>query len=95
MTASPGASVGDLVLVYVGADNAGTNGVSSVSGVSDSQGNTYAQVKLQNLTAGNAANVGCTAALYQSVLTTALVDGVDTITVSWSPKHDGEDVWGE
>ena len=83
---SPGAAVGDLVLVSIGADNAGTNGVSSVTGVSDSKGNTYTPVKEQNRTAASAANDGCTVSLYQSILTAALVSGIDTITVSFSPN---------
>lgn len=79
------AAIGDLVIVAIAADNAGTSGVSSITAPQDSQGNNYTLIKEQNRTAGSAAADGCTASLYGSVLTTALTSGVDTVTLNFSP----------
>lgn len=78
-------AVGNVVIVFVGADNAGTSGASSISGVHDSKGNTYTLVKAQNRTAGSAANDGCTAAIYMAKITVALTTS-DTVTVDFSPN---------
>lgn len=86
VTLSGNFSVGDIVLVGVTADNAGTSGVSAISSVQDSKGNTYSQVYLKNQTPGNAANDGCTIALYQAVVSVALVGGADTVTANFSPN---------
>lgn len=78
-------AVGDLIVVYIAADNAGTSGASSISSVTDSGGNSYSQIKLQNRTAGSVAADGCTCAIYASVATTGLTSGSSTITVNFSP----------
>lgn len=78
-------AAGQLVVVFIAADNAGTSGASSISSVTDSGGNTYTQVKLQNRTAGSVAADGCTCAIYASVIGTALTSGTSTITVNFSP----------
>lgn len=83
---SPVPGVGDLVLVYITADNAGTSGAAAISSVTDSAGgNTYSVVKSQNQTAG-AANDGCTVAIYGSVLATGWTASTTTVTVNWSPN---------
>lgn len=82
-TISASVAVGDQVWVLVTADNAGTSGVSSIGVPTDSGGNTYALVKEQNRTSG-AANDGDTAAIYRSIITTALTTS-STITANFSP----------
>lgn len=83
-TISASVAVGDQVWVLVTADNAGASGVSSITAPTDSGGNTYSLVKEQNRTSG-AANDGDTAAIYRSIITTALTTGVSTITANFSP----------
>ena len=86
ITITQNAAIGDLVLVSIAADNAGTSGVSAISSVVDSTGaNTYNEVVSQNQTSG-AANDGVTVAIYGSVLASALTSGISTITVNWSPN---------
>jgi len=78
------AIVGDLLFVGIAADNAGTSGVSSITGVTDSQGNVYALVKEQNRTSGSALD-GCTASLYAAPITTQLTHLVDSVSITFSP----------
>lgn len=81
-----GASIGDLVLVFVGSDNSGANGASPIASVSDSKGNTYVLLNSTNRTAG-AANDGVSIAIYGSIITVALGVGAgNTITVNFSPN---------
>lgn len=83
---SPVPAAGDLVLVYISADNAGTSGAEAISSVTDSAGgNTYSEVVLQNQTSG-AANDGLTVAIYGSALTTGWTTSTTTVTVNWSPN---------
>lgn len=82
-TISASVAAGDQVWVLVTADNAGTSGISSIGVPTDSGGNTYALVKEQNRTSG-AANDGDTAAIYRSIITTALTTS-STITANFSP----------
>lgn len=79
------AAIGDLMLVFITADNAGASGASAISSVTDAKGNTYTAVVSKNQTPGSSANDGLTVAIYKSVLTTAL-STTDLITVNWSPN---------
>lgn len=76
---------GELVAVFIAADNQGTSGASSISSVTDSGSNSYSQIKLQNRTAASAAGDGCTCAIYASKVTTTLASGSSTITLNLSP----------
>ncbi len=77
---------GKLLLLCIAADNAGTSGVSSVSGVTDSGGNTYALIVETNRTSGAALD-GCTASIYGSVLTSSLSTVLGSqIFVAFSPN---------
>jgi len=77
------ASVGDVLLVWVAADNDGTSGVNSISSVTDSQGNTYNSRVNTTQTAG-AANDGATIRCFEAVVTSALSLG--TVTINFSPN---------
>lgn len=77
------ANVGDMVIAAIAADNAGTSGAASISGVTDSAGNTYTLQKKINRDPGGA-NAGVTLAVYTSVITTSLSSG--SVTVSFSPN---------
>jgi hypothetical protein len=80
--ASSGAlAVGDLIVVFIAADNAGASGASSIGTPTDSAGHTYTQLKLQNRTAGSVAADGCTAAIYATIVTNATVA---TLTANFS-----------
>lgn len=89
-TVTADAAIGDLILVAISADNAGTNGVSSITAPTDTKSNTYTLVKEQNITAAGVANDVCTVAIYQSILTAALVSGTDRITAYFSPATTAE-----
>ena len=81
-TSSGSLAVGDLIVVFIGCDNAGTAGVSSISAPTDSAGNTYTQLKIQNRTAASAVSDGCTAAIYATITGNATVA---TLTANFSP----------
>lgn len=77
-------SAGVWVVVAVAADNNGTSGVASLTGVTDSASNTYTQLSLTNRTAGSAASDGTTLGIYLAKITTALSSG--SITANFSPN---------
>ena len=77
------AAVGDLLVVLISADNAGTSGAASISSVSDSNGHTYTQRAKINRDPGSA-NQGITLGIYTTTVTSAMVN--DTVTVSFSPN---------
>lgn len=80
-------AVGDLVIIIYGIDNAGASGASAAATPTDTKGNTYTSVKTQNRTAGNAANDGCTVAIYKSTITTALTTAAsDGFNMNFSPN---------
>lgn len=82
---SPTPVTGDLILVAIHADNAGTSGVAAISSVTDSTGaNTYSSVVSRNQTSG-AANDGLTVAIYSTVLASDWASAT-TVTVNWSPN---------
>ena len=84
-TVSASASIGDLVIVTIWADNSGTSGVSAISSVTDSTGaNTYTSLVERSRPATT--DAGLTVAMYRSVLASALTSGVSTVTVNWSPN---------
>jgi hypothetical protein len=78
------AAIGDLLVLVVGADNAGTAGVSALGNVTDSAGNTWINWGATNQTPTAAAGDGATLCFYTSRLTAALSAG--TVTVALSPN---------
>lgn len=73
---SPGAGVGNLVFISV------VGGSSSIgAGVTDTKGNTWTQISAATAASGAAG----TATGFYSVITSALVAGTDTITVTRTP----------
>jgi hypothetical protein len=78
------AAVGDLLVVQISADNAGTSGASSISSVTDSAGNTWTQRAIVNNDGGASANNGITLGVFEAPITIALVNG--TVTVNFSPS---------
>jgi hypothetical protein len=83
------ASVGDWLVVAVAADNNGTLGVSSVSSITDSVGNTYT-LRSDTTYDPGAAAAGATLAIYTAAVTVALAAG--TVTVNLSPDTTSEAV---
>lgn len=77
-------AVGDMVVVCVSADNNGSGGATSLSSVTDAQGNTYTQ-RVNNTQDPGAAAAGQTLGIYTAIVTTALVT-TDDITVNFSPN---------
>src|SRR5690349_17070345 len=71
------ASVGDFLLAVVAADNAGTNGLSSISTFTDTSSNTWTRQTLVNNDPGAAA-AGCTLAIWTAPITVALSSGTVT-----------------
>lgn len=65
------ASVGDLLVVEVAANNAGTNGAAATTVITDAVGNTYTQRAQINRDPG-AANEGATLTLFTGVITNAI-----------------------
>lgn len=79
------AAVGDMLVVFVAADNAGSSGASSTSAtMTDSAGNTYTRRSVVNRTAASAANDGVTLSIFTAPVTTALSAG--SITANFSPN---------
>lgn len=78
---------GSVVVAWAVANNAGVSGASAFASVQDSNSNTWNVGKLQNRTAGSAANDGCTVLAYYAVLNAPMLfDGTDSITFNWSPN---------
>lgn len=73
------AAVGDWLVVAVVADNAGSGGAATLTGVSDGS-NTYTERTL--VTSARAANAGLTLGIYTAPITSALSNA--TLTVSFS-----------
>ena len=78
------ASIGDMLVAVVSADNNGTAGVSSISGISATGGNAWTNQVTINRTPGAAAADGATVAFYTSTITSALASA--TVTVNFSPS---------
>jgi len=78
-------SAGNLLVLIVGKDNAATadGNTNEFTSVTDTKGNTWTKAR-EFCNAQGAANAGVTVAVFYSVLTTALVVGVDVITVNFS-----------
>lgn len=76
-------AAGQWVLVAIAADNNGTNGAASLTGVTDSAGNTYTQLALNNQDPG-AANEGTTLGIYLAKINAALSSG--SISANFSPN---------
>jgi hypothetical protein len=77
------AAIGDWLVIAIAADNAGTDGVSSVASVTDSAGNSYTLRSDTTYDPGAAAD-GATLAVFTCILTAALAAG--TVTVNFSPN---------
>lgn len=80
------ASIGDMLILAVAADNAGTAGAASLStSVTDSKGNTWDnRGGIVNQTAGGAANDGTTLSIWTCLVTIALSS--DTVTCNFAPN---------
>lgn len=78
------ASLGDWLAAIIAADNAGASGVSSISSVTDSAGNTWTQRAVINRTAGGVANDGTTLGIFTAAVSSALTGG--TVTANFSPN---------
>lgn len=87
------ASVGDVLVVVVGADNAGSSGVSSISSVTDSGSNSWTLQSSTLRTPQSVPNDGVVLALYTSKLTTALSAGSVTVNLSPNTTNVGALVW--
>jgi hypothetical protein len=88
-TPTPGisASVGNYILLFVLARNGGTGGARSISGVTDSVGNTYTEIAAINYDPGGA-NDGATVVAFLAPVTTAFT-ATSTITIALSPATVG------
>jgi len=87
VTVDVNCDAGDILAVCIAADNAGSGGAASIYAVSDSKGNEYPDRTslIKNKSNASNANDSGTCAVFISVLATALVGGVDTVTLSFSP----------
>lgn len=77
------ASVGDWLVAIIAADNAEASGGSSLTGVSDSQSNTWTQ-RVHITNDPGATLAGATLGIFTAVITSALSSG--TVTASFSPN---------
>ena len=84
VTSAVSFAAGDMVVVCIASDNAGSAGAVSISSVTDSKSHTYTQRAVQNRDPG-AANAGATSAIYTAFVTSAMTTS-DTITVNFSPN---------
>lgn len=84
VTSTVSFAAGDMVVVCIAADNAGTQGASSISSVTDSKSHTYTQRAIQNQDPA-AASAGATVAIYTAFVTSAMTTS-DTFTVNFSPN---------
>src|SRR5688572_19546182 len=76
------AAVGDLVAVHIASDNSATGGTSPIAGISDSAGNTYSSQFHLNRTPTSSTNDGTSGRLWTAPVTSALVNGTVSITLS-------------
>jgi hypothetical protein len=82
LTVSATAEAGNLVAVLAGCDNEATaDGETNQLSISDSAGNTWTKLREQTESSG-AADDGCCAAIFVSVLTNQLASGSGTITLT-------------
>lgn len=82
LTVSATAEVGQLVAVVASCDNEGTTDTETDQlSIADSAGNTWTKLREQTESSG-AANDGCCAAIFVSVLTAQLTSGAGTITLT-------------
>lgn len=84
VTPSVSFSVGDLVVVCIAADNAGTGGAGSIVDVEDSSGNTYTARAMQTHGGAVSSNTAGTVAIFTARVDVALTVA-STITVNFSP----------
>jgi hypothetical protein len=78
------ASIGDMLVAIIAADNAGAAGVASLTSVTDSAGNTWTQRAKINFTPSSAALDGATLGIYTCSVTNALASG--TVTANFNPN---------
>jgi hypothetical protein len=75
------AAVGDMLVVLVSADNAGSGGASTISSVTDNEGNSYSLIFALNRDPG-AANEGVSLNAYSTIVTNTLSS--DSVTANFS-----------
>lgn len=80
-----GWSQGDLILVIIAADNAGTDGATAITGVTDDQSNSYSLVG-SALRDPGAANAGVDLQFWAATAGAGGLGATDNITVSFSPN---------
>jgi hypothetical protein len=85
LTPSVNFAAGDLAVLVLAADNAGTNGASSVTGVSDTSSNTWTS-QIDATADPGAASEGATLRVWTALVGGGGLDTGDTITVSFSPN---------
>jgi hypothetical protein len=77
-------AVGDMVVVCIASDNNGTNGVDSVSSVTDSKSHTYT-LRVEQTNDPGAAAAGASINIYTALVTTAMTTS-DVVTTNFSPN---------
>lgn len=78
------AAVGDILALFIASDNNGAGGTSSISGVTDSAGNTWTNRGTVNRTSGGVPSDGTTHSQWTCNVTSPLTLG--TVTVALSPN---------
>lgn len=79
------AAIGDLLVLFCAADNAGTAGVTSTStSITDAAGNTWTSQTPTHQSPGNTANDGTDLSIWTSLITATLTAA--TITINFSPN---------
>jgi len=84
VTLTQGASVGDMIVVCVAADNQGSAGAISIASVTDSKSHTYTSRVSRNNDPGTASS-GASVAIFTAPVTTAMTTS-DTVTINFSPN---------
>jgi hypothetical protein len=77
-------AVGDMVVVCIASDNNGTDGVDSVSSVTDSKSHTYT-LRVERNNDPGAAAAGASVNIYTAIVTTAMTTS-DVVTTNFSPN---------
>ena len=84
VTLTQGASIGDMIVVCVAADNQGSAGAISIASVTDSKSHTYTSRVSRNNDPGTASS-GASVAIFTAPVTTAMTTS-DTVTINFSPN---------
>ena len=86
ITTTAAVPAGAMILVFAACANTGTAGASVLTGVVDSDSNTYTERSIVNYTPGGAAGDGATLGIYTAVPASELASG-DTITINHSTSN--------